>query len=146
MRSLEWYFGVSVPRCFVINIKIPLSWAHKQFGNLVHTLLCINALHDSTKTWLWYYDTKTKQNTLWTYFVRHCVYTLITPCMCATWCHCSNVIWVSWRLESTANWMFVQQFVQPNIRKIHITGPLGGGILVTGRFLSQGLVIRKCFM
>ena len=41
MRSLECYFGVYFPRCCAtreINIKITLSWAHKQFATRVHTL------------------------------------------------------------------------------------------------------------
>ena len=45
MCSLEWYFGVYFPRCcatWEINTKITLSWVHKQFAMLVHTLFYIH--------------------------------------------------------------------------------------------------------
>ena len=44
MRSLECYFGVYFPHCCAtreINIKITLSWAHKQFARRVDTLFYI---------------------------------------------------------------------------------------------------------
>ena len=42
MRSLECYFGV-----YLINTKITLSWAHKQFATRVDTLFYMNSkLHN----------------------------------------------------------------------------------------------------
>ena len=40
MRTPDDYFGVYFPRCetWKINTKLTLSWAHKQFATLVHSL------------------------------------------------------------------------------------------------------------
>ena len=47
LRSLECYFGVYFPRCFVtqeINNKITLSWALKQLVTRVRALFSIPVL------------------------------------------------------------------------------------------------------